>query len=607
MIRLVGTAFKDDEVFLFYSYAKEIKSYFKVITSKNGFEFNGSTKYIIVTDAKGREEPKYDWTRLVVTKQKNQYISTYKVNSPKQTNLNIIVSSEMLRWTKVGKIEEITEVGSLVPEFQYKNRHVLYFGEKNIKLAYSASLTNWKLNEEPLLEGRKDYFDDGDLEVAKVYNQNDHILLFYYVKKNQGDKQTYAVGAAGFDKSDPTKLLWRLNKPLWEIPDYMKSNQVKPLGIEILHDQCILYWIVDNETVYAVSTPIPPSGSLKDKDISILLKKHPKNPIITPNPESKWESRATFNSAAVYEDGKVHFLYRALGDTDLSVLGYATSTDGIHIDERSAEPCYFPREPFETPGGHAFTKFADHFASGGGYGGVEDPRITKVGDRMYLTYVAFDGATPPRAAMSSISIDDFLNRKWDNWDKPKLISAPGMVNKSAVVFPEKINGKYVMLHRVYPNILVDMLDDLNFDDSYLVGHSFIPPRKRFWDSKKVGAGAPPMKTKDGWLLIYQSVGYQDPGRYKIGAMLLDKDDPTKVLYRTNNPIISPDEEYENAGFKAGVVYPCGAVIKDNELLVYYGGADTVVCAAQENLDTFLDQMKYNREPKLRRVSGPMLN
>jgi len=224
-----------------------------------------------------------------------------------------------------------------------------------------------------------------------------------------------------------------------------------------------------------------------------------------------------------------------------------------------------------------------------------------------MTYVAFDGATPPRSALTSIPIEDFLNRRWDKWEKPKLISAPGMVNKSAVVFPEKINGKYVVLHRVYPNILVDVVDDLKFDNSYLRGQYFIPPRKKFWDSKKVGAGAPPIKTKDGWLLVYQSVGYQDPSRYKIGAMLLDKDDPTKVLYRTNNPIISPEESYENDGFKAGVVYPCGAVVKDNNLFVYYGGADTVVCAAEENLDTFLSQMKHNREPKLKRVISPVLN
>jgi predicted GH43/DUF377 family glycosyl hydrolase len=116
-----------------------------------------------------------------------------------------------------------------------------------------------------------------------------------------------------------------------------------------------------------------------------------------------------------------------------------------------------------------------------------------------------------------------------------------------------------------------------------------------------------MKTKDGWLFVYQSVGHQDPGRYKIGAMMLDGNNPTKVLYRTNQPLISPDVHYENDGFKAGVVYPCGAVIKDGQLIIYYGGADTVTCAASADLDQFLTQMKQQREPKLRRVQIPMYN
>ncbi len=604
MIRLVGTALKDGDINLYYSYDKNSKSYFKMITSRDGFEFNGMTKYIIVTDPKGREEQKYDWSRFIVSKQKEHYLVTYKGNSSNANNFNIAESKQMLRWTKIGKIANIKEVGAIVPNFQYKNRYVLYYGEKEIKLAYSSSLTQWKEFDEPVLENK----DGKQLEVAKVYNQKDHILVFYYEKTKHKTNNYHAVGAAGFDTKDPSKLLWIMDKPLWEVPEQFKKDDVKPVGIEMLPDRCVLYWAVNNDTVYAVSCPLPPNGSLKDKHIQILLKKHPENPIIAPNPENKWESRATFNSAALLENGKVHFVYRALGESDLSVLGYATSSDGLTIDERSDEPIYIPREPFETPGGHRFKTFADHWASGGGYGGIEDPRITKVEDTIYMTYVAFDGATPPRVALTSIPVDSFLNREWDKWETPKLISAPGMVNKSAVVFPEKINGKFVMLHRVYPNILIDELDDLKFaDDTYLTGQYFIPPRRKHWDSKKVGAGAPPMKTKDGWLLIYQSVGYQDPGRYKIGAMMLDKENPSKVLYRTNNPILSPVEHYENGGFKSGVVYPCGAVIKDGKLLVYYGGGDTYVNAAEADLDKFLYQMKHHQQPKMRRVTSPILN
>jgi beta-1,2-mannobiose phosphorylase / 1,2-beta-oligomannan phosphorylase len=604
MIRLVGTALKDGDINLYYSYDKNTKSYFKMITSQDGFEFNGITKYVIVTNPKGREEQKYDWSRFIVSKQKSHFLVTYKGNSANASNFNVAESKEMLRWTKIGKSENIREVGAIVPDFQYKNRYVLYFGEKEIKLAYSSSLTQWKTFDTPALEGD----EDTHLEVAKVYNQKDHILVFYYEKNKHKTHNYLAVSVAAFDTKDPSKLAWKLEKPLWEIPDELKKEDVKPVGIEMLPDKCILYWAVNNHTVYAVSCPLPPHGSLKDKNIQILLKKHPQNPIIAPNPENKWESRATFNSAALLENGKVHFVYRALGDSDLSVLGYATSSDGLTIDERSNEPIYIPREPFETPGGHAFKTFAQHFASGGGYGGIEDPRITKVDNKIFMTYVAFDGANPPRVALTSIPVDSFVNRDWEKWETPKLISAPGMVNKSAVLFPEKINGKYVMLHRVYPNILVDELDDLNFDDDkFLTGHYFIPPRRKHWDSKKVGAGAPPMKTKDGWLLIYQSVGHQDSGRYKIGAMILDKNNPSKVLYRTNNPILSPEEHYENGGFKSGVVYPCGAVIKDNKLLVYYGGGDTYVNAAETDLDKFLYQMKHHQQPKLRRVNSPIFN
>ncbi|MBA3724164.1 MAG: hypothetical protein H0W89_04740, partial [Candidatus Levybacteria bacterium] len=574
------------------------------VTSPDGFEFNGSTKYVIVTDSKGREDTKYDWKNFNISHHKDHYAVAYKANGGKAKELTFAVSDQLLRWKKVVKEDSITESGALVPNLQYKHRYVLYFGEKDIRVAYSSQLESWKTVTKPVLQSRPGFFDEGDIEIAKVFIQAEQILVIYYAKDKDGDKTHYHVGAAYFDCRNPEKMLWRTDKPLWEQTKHQHTDPLKPLGVALMQEQLILYWTLNDARMYAVSCPLP-GKSLRDKDVQILLKKPHQNPIIKPRTSHVWESRAVFNSAALYEDGKVHFLYRALGESDLSVIGYATSRDGINIDERSEEPIYLPREPFETPGGKAFKSFADHFASGGGYGGIEDPRVTKIDDMVYMTYVAFDGYSEPRAALTSIPLEDFLKKNWGKWKTPKLISPPGMVNKSAVIFPEKINGKYVVIHRVYPNILIDVLDDLNFDDKFLTGHHFIPPRKGHWDSKKIGAGAPPMLTKDGWLLIYQSVGHQDPSRYKIGAMVLDKDDPSKVLYRTNNPIVSPDMPYDNDGFKAGVVYPCGAVIKDDNLFVYYGGADTIVAAATENIDTFLDKMKNHKEPKLKRVKGPV--
>ncbi|HSA84520.1 MAG TPA: hypothetical protein VLF20_06585 [Patescibacteria group bacterium] len=609
MITFLGTAQQDEEVLLYYLQNKNGQTFFKVVKSSDGFRFNDSAKYVILTDDKQKEEKNFDWKSFRIGKQASQFLLTYLPAPKAATALLAAWSSDLIRFKKLGKIEEVKETATLVPDYKYKNHSVMYFGSKEIKLAYSTDFTHWKADDNVVLAPHAGHFDDKAIEVGNAFNINDeHILLTYYSVEQKDKKTKYIPGAALFDKKDPTKLLWRTTHPLWEVPKDLEHDTMRPLGSAIVHDELILYWVVNEDTVFAISCPIPHEETgLGHKIFSTIFKKAPHNPIIAPRPDKAWESRATFNSAAVYEDGKVHFVYRALGDTDLSVLGYATSTDGLNIDERSDEPIYIPREPFETPGQKVFKTFADHFMSGGGYGGVEDPRITKVDDKFYMTYVAFDGANPPRVALTSITVNDFLNRKWDKWERPKLISAPGMVNKNAVIFPEKINGKYVVYHRIYPNVLIDYVDDLEFEDKYLTGHHFIPPRKTHWDSKKIGAGAPPIKTEDGWLFVYQSVGHQDPGRYKIGAMLLELDNPSKVITRTVAPIVSPDEAYENDGFKAGVVYPCGAAVVDGQLHVYYGGADTVVAAASTDLKHFLKKMKQHREPKLHRVHTPATN
>lgn len=319
------------------------------------------------------------------------------------------------------------------------------------------------------------------------------------------------------------------------------------------------------------------------------------NPILKPREEYAWESRQTFNPAALYEDGKVHLLYRALGDDGMSVVGYATSRDGIEINERLERPIFMSSHPLRQ-----INNMPLHdYGSGGGWGGCEDPRITKIDERIYMTYVHFDGFNPPRIALTSIHLDDFLHKRW-RWGGTKIISPAHVVDKSGCLFPEKINGKYVMLHRIYPDILIDFLDDLEFNNGALLQGQFkITPRKGYWDSRKIGAGAPPLKTPFGWLLIYYAVDDRDDSQYKIGAMLLDLDNPAKVLYRTDQPILEPVEWYENEGHKAGIVYPCGAVVIDDTLFVYYGGADTVVCVATATLDTFLKALIHKKRPKLK--------
>jgi predicted GH43/DUF377 family glycosyl hydrolase len=341
------------------------------------------------------------------------------------------------------------------------------------------------------------------------------------------------------------------------------------------------------------------------------------NPILEPEPKHWWESKAAFNPGAIYEGGRVHLVYRAIGDSDVSVLGYASSLDGFHIDQRRHEPIYVPRESFEGAGlvypapgyprrTYAHTENSGEYVSGGGgWGGCEDPRLTKIDDRVFMTYVAFDGYSPPRVALTSIHVNDFLAQNWQ-WKKPVLISPPGVVDKNACILPERINSKYVIFHRIFPHILVDFVDDLDFDGTtrWLRGEFRIRPRASYWDSRKVGAGAPPIKTNDGWLLIYHGVGEHDPGRYKIGAMLLDLKNPTRVLSRGEEPILEPEVWYENEGWKSGVIYPCGAVVVGDRLLVYYGGADRVACIASVKLDQLLDHLVGVREVVPSPISVP---
>lgn len=323
------------------------------------------------------------------------------------------------------------------------------------------------------------------------------------------------------------------------------------------------------------------------------------NPILRPVEHHDWESIQTFNAAAFERNGAVHFFYRALGSDYVSRIGYATSRDGLFIDTRLPYPVYSIISHDE----HDIFPTYDslQYSSGGGWAGCEDPRVTFIDDRLYMFYVAFDGRNMPRIAMTSIAGDDIDNHVW-NWMPAQIISQPGVVDKSGVLFPEKVNGKYVIMHRIFPDILIDFVDTLDFPrGTYLKGEYRIKIRPGEWDSRKIGAGAPPLKTKHGWLLIYYGVDEKDASKYKMGAMLLDLHDPTKVLYRSDHPIVEPSHWYENEGHKAGIVYPCGALIKDDKLIIYYGGADTVVCAAYADLETFLHQLMDKKQPVLQRM------
>lgn len=340
---------------------------------------------------------------------------------------------------------------------------------------------------------------------------------------------------------------------------------------------------------YLSSETIQKDHRYEEASRKLFLRKFPDNPIIKPRPEYSWEAYQTFNPGILNIDGKIHIIYRAIGVDGISRFGYAVSSDGFKIDERLSYPIYQRKMSelsyYPSP-------------SGGGYGGCEDPRIVmmKEDNKIYVTYNAF-GPDGLRVAFTSISIDDFMDRRW-NWSEEKIISNPNEVHKNFVLFPEKIDGRYVVIHSISPKIQIAYLDDLEFKDNQYIESNHIPnSNPNGWEARIKSPGAPPLKTSEGWLLFYHGLSKKEPWKYKIGVMLLDLENPEEVLYTSGFPVIEPENSYEYNGFKPGVTYTCGATIKDGKLLVYYGGADTYVCVAYSDLDEFLDALMKDKSMK----------
>lgn len=287
------------------------------------------------------------------------------------------------------------------------------------------------------------------------------------------------------------------------------------------------------------------------------------NPILKPILEHAWETRAVFNAAALYFDKRVHILYRAVGNDGVSRLGYASSLDGYNLEERLSSPVFEPANSMEN-------------------GGCEDPRLTLIGEQCIMAYTALRDhvSHTHQIALTSIKIEDFVNKRW-NWGE-RWMPFSGVRNKDAVILPRKVNNRYVLFHRIDPDICIAYSDDLkHWSDIKAIAE----PRWGKWDCLKVGAAGPPIEISEGWLFIYHGVNFER--EYRLGALLLDKNDPERVLYRSEKPILEPTIYYELFGRVPNVVFSCGAILMDGQILIYYGGADTVVCVATYDLSELI--------------------
>ena len=449
---------------------------------------------------------------------------------------------------------------------------------------------DWRKHEIDIEQNdEKDQIEVGS---APIKTRDGWLLFYSYIYNYFSPPAIFGVQAALLDLKDPAKIVGEVKRPfLVPEEEYEYYGRVPhivfPSGAFVRSKKIYLYYGA-TDTVSCLAF-LPLEDLLEQLVFTTRreLIRFEGNPVISPIGEHKWESQGTFNPAAVFVDGKVRILYRAMSDDNTSTVGYASSVDGVHIGKRLPEPIYVPREEFERK------------AVPGGNSGCEDPRVTKIGDTLYMCYTAYAGNGPPRVAFTSIKEKDFIDHNW-NWTKPVLISPPGMDDKDAALFPKKIGGKYWFLHRLGSDIWIDSVDNLDFDGAtkFLGGKILMRPRDTAWDSKRIGGTSPPIETAYGWLLFYHGISKRT-GHYNVRAALLDAKDPTVVLYRTHDPLLEPEMPYEKDGIVQNVVFPCGAVMMKNVLYVYYGGADKYVGVATIDMKVIVEGLAH--EARFHRV------
>lgn len=328
------------------------------------------------------------------------------------------------------------------------------------------------------------------------------------------------------------------------------------------------------------------------------LNEYKGNPILSANPKNKWEDLCVLNPAVIYDSKSQEFvmLYRAAGKDDIMhhiYLGLAKSKDGFNFDRVSDEPnlAPTPNSPDE--------------------GCVEDPRLVKIGDWYYLTYASRPYApgrywldepkpwfNPPKEGPNYLKWNNSLTylaitQDFKTYKKLGRITDSREDDRDVFIFPEIINGYFYRFSRpLYnykdygldnPGILIAKSSDvMEWRDPIVFAKG-----ETWWEDLKIGGSCPPLRVKEGWLFLYHGVSSKDK-MYRVGAMLLDLNDPTKIIARTKEPILEPKKE--EGSMYSGCVFPTGNVIKDGILYVYYGINDKYVGVATAPIDEFIKDL-----------------
>ena len=307
-----------------------------------------------------------------------------------------------------------------------------------------------------------------------------------------------------------------------------------------------------------------------------LVQRYQHNPILTKD-DIPYPVATVHNAGVAKFNDTYIMLFRSHLDTGRSIIGLAESEDGFHFVPRS--------EPFMVPSQEPVFQDYEEY-------GVEDPRITLIEGYYHITYSAY----------SRHGVRIGLART-DDFEKVERVAFITQADyRNTVIFPEKINGRYVKLDRPHSDISpwsiwISFSPDLrHWGDSRIV----MKPVTYHWDEMKIGPGAPPIKTPRGWLSIYHGVfPTMDGSVYRLGVALHDLKDPTRILGVGDRWILQPEDPWELVGYVHNVVFTCGAVPEeDGTVKIYWGGADKVMCVGKAVLEELVDLCLADGRPAL---------
>ena len=311
---------------------------------------------------------------------------------------------------------------------------------------------------------------------------------------------------------------------------------------------------------------------IKNHTIKELFNRHPHNPIISIN-DIPYKANSVFNAGAVKVNEKVFLLMRVEDRRGISHLTLAQSKNGINNWQINSQPTLIP-SPDEYPEE---------------VWGIEDPRIIFLEEKKLwaITYTAYSKGGP----LVSLT----TTRDFQNFTRYGSVMPPE--DKDAALFPIRFDGRWAMIHRpvsYHPtpkaNIWISFSPDLKHWGDHQI---LIKARKgSWWDANKIGLSPPPLRTDEGWLILYHGVKITASGIiYRLGLALLDILNPRNLIARSDEWIFSPTESYEVYGDVDKVVFPCGWIQENNTILLYYGCADSCIGLATANLSELLDWLK----------------